>query len=719
MRRSRPGSASVLALTLVLLGRVHNVASAQDTDGNESRVVRRVTVTGNDRFRTAELTSSLQTRPGALLTERILTADREAILRKYYDDGYLLAEVRADVEERPVRGANVTFAVREGHRVQLQGVTVRGNEAYSTQELITASGLRPVKLFGVISRGSYIPGSVSMAIENLRIFYRLRGYFDVLVELEEIRLDDRKKRLHVEIRVVEGDRFRVVGVEISGKTVFPDELLLRQIRLPVGGHYSGDEVGAAGRRLRDWYLGHSDLIPRIRVRPLYGLDENVVTVVFEIDEGKHIFAGDVRIEGNTKTRDRVIRQQVKVIPGDPYDPTQAERSRAALKGRRIFEDVDIREVETDDEQIYDVEVTVTERERPIDFELGGGVSTGSGEVGYVRAGTANFDLFRLPESLTDWEGAFVGGGQLLEIEVIPGTRESQYGGRFVEPYLFSARRMLSTTVWSQFYNRESYDENRIHGELEVRQFLDGDHQLSLAAAYRVENVLIDDLDLNAPPDVTAAQGYTFSAYPQISFLCESVDYNLYSGPRGFVSEAVFDVAESVTGSDLSFTRLNVTGDLFLSFFDHHADFRQTLHIGAEAGWIDGLENDSVPLFERFFVGGPRSFRGFEYRRLGPHQLSTPVGGQALVRGTVQYSIPLFLRELRGVALFDWGNLERNFDTFSTGHFRTAVGGGLQLRFPLRPLTDQVVPVNLYWVQALTSQPGDEEQLFAFTFGFGF
>jgi outer membrane protein insertion porin family len=177
-----------------------------------------------------------------------------------------------------------------------------------------------------------------------------------------------------------------------------------------------------------------------------------------------------------------------------------------------------------------------------------------------------------------------------------------------------------------------------------------------------------------------------------------------------------DLADGATGSEVDFLRLASRADLFVNPWGGIPDYRHTLHLAVEIGSIDGLEGGDVPLYERFYLGGPRSFRGFAYRRLGPHQGSTPVGGEGLLHGTVEYSFPLFWRELRGAAFFDWGDLAPTFSRLSTGRFRTAAGGGLEIRLRL---LGQSFPVNLYWTKVLASEPEDREEFFSFTLGFFF
>ncbi|MCZ6795171.1 MAG: outer membrane protein assembly factor BamA [Planctomycetota bacterium] len=703
-----------MALALV----PHLAAQDERRDAPATLWVRRVEFEGNHSVWRAALRAVVRTRPGKPLSKETVERDRVAVLRLYHREGLPFAHVEAVLNDVPGDRVDVTFRVAEGRRGRLERVSIAGNTAFSDAVLTAVSGLRPARFFGLASPGDYVPGSVDAALSNIREFYRSRGFFDVQVELEDVILDARKERIAVEARVVEGQRYRLVGVEVRGQQIYSEPFLLDKIALRTGVPYSGPDVEAAAKRLLDWYLAATDLLPTIREHSRYG-EENEVTVIFDVTEGRHLFVGRVDVYGNDRTRDRVIRQRLKTIPGSRFLPDDLQESAVSLRRTGLFSDLEVRGTPSEeDENVYDIEVNVAEQEYYRWFYLLGDASSGAGAGAGVRILLSNLDLFNPPTDLDRLDHAFIGGGQLFQLEALPGSKESYFRFLFREPYFFSSSRALTLRAGTEIQEREVYEENRLLADAELRQFVDVDHHLSLALAYRVENVKVEDLEAGAPPDVVQAAGSTFLAYPRLSLRYDDTEVSFYSGPKGLRSEATLDLADSATGSSLDFSRLRLRADLFLPLFESHPDFRHTLQVGGELGWNEGLDDDPLPIFERYFIGGPRTFRGFDYRRLGPHQGDVPVGGQAMLRGTVQYSFPLYFKEIRGVALFDWGNLEPSFDNFSTGRFRTAVGGGLRVRLPV-PLFEQPIPFNLYWVKALSSENGDEEEIFTFSLGFGF
>ncbi len=201
-----------------------------------------------------------------------------------------------------------------------------------------------------------------------------------------------------------------------------------------------------------------------------------------------------------------------------------------------------------------------------------------------------------------------------------------------------------------------------------------------------------------------------------------------SGVRG-VSSTTGGAAGRASGSEVDFVRSRTRLDLRLRanawinailpgdpLAEDIPSLDHVLHIGASFGWMEGIGGADTPFFEHFFLGGPSNFRGFAYRRLGPHAGGIPVGGEAFWTGTVQYSLPLYLREFRLLGIFDFGDIEPSFSDLSAHRIRTSAGVGLLLRLRLMGAD---VPVNLYWVEALRKEPDDREKFFGFSLGYEF
>jgi len=688
----------------------------------EQELVGDIEFDGNEFLEDRKLAESVGLRPGDPFLDETVTEAVERLLALYHAEGFLLASV----ESIPVaRGAgnvvDITFSIAEGRTVFLEEVRVRGARAISEEEAWSAMGLEPRRLLGLISRGLYVPERADEYLARLRSYYRRLGHLDAEVSFGGLEIDPGGRRARVTIDVQEGPQYTLAGARIEGARLFPARLLERELGLGRDVPWSEEAIQEAYLRLVRWYEGHSDVLPRIEVKEILEPGWRM-TVVFAVDEARrHVENGTVTITGNAITRDRVIRRHVALVPGQHFTPAEARRTREALLQTGYFESVEVEDSRGSDPErptveVRDITVDVKEKEMMRMLYYGGGVSSGRGGYGLLKVRDENFDLFRLPVSLSDWRGAFQGGGQVLEVEIIPGGKESLYRAHFEEPYFFRSDLALTLDGGTSILEREEHTESRLRGAAGVRHYLDRAHRASLSLQWIADLVRIHDLDPAAPPDAVAAEGRALLSYPRAELRWSDRDSNFFSGDTGFLAKLSGDAGGGATGSELDFARVEATAAFGIGLFDRRPDHRHVLEAGVTAGLIEGIGGDEVPLFERWYLGGPSTFRGFEYRRLGPHQGDTPVGGAGLLHGTVRYSMPLYFRELRAFAMFDWGDLESDFGEISTGRFRTAAGGGLSVR--LRILGNPL-PANFYWMKALSSEAGDEEEVFSFSLGFGF
>lgn len=719
-RRSAAGLALAALLALVPEARASD-ARGEAGAGPRAAVpprVRNVEVVGNRDLPASRIVRRAGLRAGTPLEDGALERAAAAVLEEYHREGFLLASVQAVAEPASAGRSDVRLEVSEGPRVHLAEVTIEGAEEISAAEARRALGIQPRRLFGLLSPGRYVPEDLEGALARLREHYRSRGHLSALVGFGGLELDGSLRRARLRILVREGPRYRIAEARVEGSRLFPREDLERAVASLRGAPYSSSALEEATEELRAFYLARSDRLPAIAVRTEYREDDSVAAV-FEIREERFVETGLVSISGNRFTRDRVIRTRVGLVPGEPFSPREVQRTLERIRALGYFTKTQI-ELEEREEPgapettFTDVRVEVEEPERLGSLlEVGGGASSGSGSVFYVGVRRANFDLFRLPKSWDDLQGAFRGGGQYIDLTFLPGTKESQYSVRFEEPYLFRSDLSLSLSSGVRAYEREAYDEHRIGGSLQVRKSFDADRRWSAAAAWIFDRVRTDDIEAGAPPDVLAAEGRTSLSHPRLELRYDGLERNAYSGPEGLFARAHADFASGGTGSDVSFARVVASLDWFAGVFEPEPDTRHVLHIGVRGMWIRGLGGDRVPLFERFFLGGPRSFRGFEYRGLGPREAGVPLGGEAGIAGTIEYSFPIVWREIRGVAVFDWGDLEPSLSDVRLGRFRAAAGGGIRLRLRV---FGQEVPANFTWVHDLASERGDRTQLFSFTVG---
>ncbi len=680
----------------------------------EAPILRAIEWSGNDALSDPIVAGAIHSlvRVGDPIVSDMVSLARANLEDAYARDGFLLATIHPDLSE-PAPGHHVlTFSIREGHRVHLIDVEIRGARSIPARELHTILVNQPRRLFGLAAKGYYVPREVAADVARLERYYRRHGWVTARAAYEGIEFNRARTGVRLAFRVDEGRRWKVRGLRIEGHRLFPTAVLERAAGFESGGFYDAEEAEEARERLSRFYQTVSQRIPQIEPRPVLFPETAELVLVLDVAERAPIVVEELRVTGNRLTRDRVVRQDVALRPGEPFTAERLKLTLERIAERGIFADAAVEVLDGSEPGRKIVDVVVTEKDRPGIIEAGGGATTGAGEVGFFRLAHENFDLFRLPAGWRDWRGAFVGGGQSIELTALPGNRESSYQLLFSEPYLGSRDLALRLRFGGDVFSRRSYDETHVRADVELRRFLLEDHRLSSALAFVVDRVRIEDLEDDAPLAVRRDRGTTWFAYPELSLRWDDTKFNFFSGRRGLAAELRGAVAGDATGSEWEFWRAEASAEYSVHLFDRRIDLAHRLHFGARLSLTDGL-GDGTHIAERFFLGGPRDFRGFAYRRLGPHGGVTPIGGEAALHGTVRYSFPLVWREVRGMALFDWGTLEPRISRLSPNRFRTAAGGGIEVRLPGFGTAD------IFFVEALARERGDRDRLFGITLGVSF
>jgi len=700
-----------------------------------------------------KLANSLALDLGAHLGKLDLEEAQQRLVKTLRDEGFLYGDVEFELRQLPAAPLNAMLVVtiREGLRATVSAIHMRGNEAFSDWHLRATMRNRPRILFGLISKGHYQPDLLDEDLEKIRQLYRDRGYLDVVVQAGKFELSKTTREIELSVFIEEGARFRNGKIVVEGHQKTLETPLTERIHSKTGEFYDAASLERDRRRLLNYYQKNLYRSPQIKLEHRYRLtsmpentdaNDEIVDLVFKVDERRHFFAGRINIQGNRLTRNRVLRNRLEIEPLGPLTNPLLQDSVDALRGLlRHFETVGVNTTPSGEEQILseqsgnelgaqnveDVTVEVEENDDGL-FFLSGGAESGKGAVATIGVEKTNFDLFDWPGGKRGWERPFTGGGQYLRLELLPGTRKSQFNAVFREPYFFNSRHAFSASALNDTFDWREFDETHMGADVGVRTYWNRARSLSSRLAWVVDDVEIDDLERDADLIFRELKGHTFHSYPSLRLTFSDVRVNRYSGPRGFRLETRVDLALDETGSETEFIRSLTSIDHHLAMSDwlnlflsdsplntEMPSMEHILHFGGRFGWMEGLGSDDVPFFENFFLGGPRSFRGFDYRGVGSHVNDVPIGGETFWNGTVSYSFPLFIPEIRLQGIFDFGDVQSSPSDYSIDTLRTAAGGGLSFRFDLLG----GVPVNLYFVEALKKESGDEDRMFTFSIGSNF
>ena len=669
----------------------------------ERPVLARLVFEGNRQFNVKALTEAVGVTAGNLLDRHKIFNAARSIERKYREKGYYFVKVTLD-EDLLAKEQAARYVIAEGPRVRVRKIVFAGNDSIGAAEL--AKKMETRVWFPVFVAGTYDEEQLDRDVVAVRNYYVEQGFLDVRVG-RELEFSPDKTRLEIRIVVEEGPRYLARSVALEGVERFSRQLIQKQMVLAPGQPYTADLVRSDVRMIQETYgeVGYIEAF----VQPVVDFTEQPgqVDVTLKVREGKAVQIGEIRVEGNRLTQDKVIRRELRFFPEEPINTKLIDRARRRLEGTGLYKpgSVQITTLPTAAPGVADVLVRVEETETS-NLILGAGISSNSGVLGNITLSQRNFDITDWPRSNAEfWRGeSFRGAGQTFQIVLEPGTELQRYRIDFQDPHLADSDFSLSTSLFFFQRDRDTYDERRIGGSVgfgrEIRE------DLRAFLNLRLENIRISDVDAGVPKDVLDVEGTSNLTSVEVGLVKDTTDSFLFPTEgyrlRGSVEQA------GALGGSYTFTKFVVDGRKYWTVTRDVLDRKSVLSLHGRLGFIPG----DAPIFERFFAGGQGSMRGFEFRGVGPRQGDTALGGDFLALASAEYAFPIFEKTLTGVLFLDTGTVEPDI---SLSTWRAAVGFGVRFTVPFFG----PVPFALDFGFPISKDGDDEEQIFSFSIGTSF
>ncbi len=691
------------------LGEFDNVALRPETrDGRlvlvaevaERPVLAGLEFVGNRHIKDKKLAEAVGVEEGGLIDRHRIFTGAQAIEQKYRDEGYYFA--RVELDRQMLRKDRVArFTVSEGPRVRVRKIKFLGNASIGARELQSKMETRP--WFPLLVPGTFDEERVERDLVAIRDHYIEQGFLDVRVG-RELETSPDRTRLTLRVLIDEGPRYQVRSVALEGVERFSRSYLKKLMELQPGDAYTADKIQKDIRLIESTYgeIGYIDAFAQPVID--FAEEPGVVDVTFRVTEQEPVRVGRILVEGNEFTRDKVIRRELRFYPEEPVNTKLIERARKKLEGRGIFEQgsVQITTLATDDPRVRDILVRVQDTETA-NLILGAGISSNSGVLGNLSLVQRNFDIADPPTSWGEfWRGeSFRGAGQLFQIVLEPGTELQRYRVDFKEPNLLDTDVGLSTSGFFFTRDRDDYDEQRLGGSLGFSKEIIQD--LSAFINFRLEAIDIDNVSLGVPSDVRDVEGNSELTSVEVGLVKDTTD-SYFFPTEGYRLMSSVEQAGALGGS-YTFTKFLIDGRRYWTVTRDVLDRKSVLAVRGRVGFI----SSGAPIFERFYAGGQGSIRGFEFRGVGPRELETSIGGDFLALTSVEYSFPIFEKNLTGVVFLDMGTVEEDIE-LST--WRSSVGVGLRFTVPFFG----PVPFAFDFGFPLSKDGDDEEQVFSFSIG---
>ena len=631
----------------------------------ENPIVSKVVVKGNKDIKEKDVLAAVITKQYAVLKRSEIAEDVQKIRKLYQEKGYYNAEVTSQITF-PVspREAVVTFDIKEHKKVYIKSIKFIGNKHLSSSTLTSEMQTRPWSLLSYITtRGILQREILDTDIERLNAYYRNEGFMDAEVGSPKITLE--KDGFHITIPVHEGKRYKVESVMVSGdlikgyKTKIQDKLEMKSKE-----YFSGDKIRSDLNLIKNVYMNLGYAKVEVDPQVKRNSESHTIDVNYNIKKNGIIRIGRIFITGNVKTRDYVIRRELKISEGDIYNAKEINDSVLALRRLDYFKNVEIIPVATSRPRVMDLNVKITEKQTG-QISFGGGYSTQDGA--FITGQVQQKNL--------------AGTGQYLGVQAMVAQSAQYYMLSYTKPWVFNSRFSAGFDIYDWLRGYQDFDETSYGIKLRTGYPL-GNYS-NVSAYYKLENAKILDLDAAAKLDPTflnaQAQGWQVSSGFGVAF------------ERNTTDQPFMPTIGSYAGFALEYDAKELGSDFNLFKQEYHVGYYHPLfwkfigHVRGEVGFENG--SDNIPIFDRYFLGGIDSMRGWKFGYLGPRDAAgLVVGGNKYVVMNYEVLFPIWERYgVRGVIFFDWGNSFAQGQDMNISDFKEDIGPGIRWNSPFGPL----------------------------------
>jgi outer membrane protein insertion porin family len=687
-------------------------------------VIEEIVIEGTEQISLNKVRREVGSKVGDVLSEEKLEDDRQKILKLYEDRFYSDVDVQYNVREIPgSTRVRVTFQIAEGPKLIVRRITFIGNTSILPRDIIKVMKTRTWNLLSFFTKsGRLLPAQSEEDKAAIRTLYQNRGFADVQITDFQSQPVGNKDGVELTITISEGIQYRVNSVKLEGINVVPTDEIKSRLKMVEGSLFTPKGMGDDLKAMRDFYgaRGYVDMIAQPEILPA---GPGQVSVLYRVDEGVQSYVNLINIQGNTRTKDRVLRRELAVKPGDVFDSTLVDVSRKRLENLNYFSRVEMAPTDTIVQGRKDLNVIVEEK-RTGSFNFGVGFSTTDSLVGFAELQQTNFDVFNWP--------SFIGGGQRFRIRGQYGLERKDFVISLTEPWFLGYKLSVGTEAYYReaSFLSDVYNQSNLGFAVQARKQIY--RALSGRIEYRLEQIKIYDIGDNVEnnfdnnfsgngqvgPVIRDSAGTYIRSAITGSLTWDTRD-SLFLTRKGELIELTGFIAGGGLGGDVQDYGISLKASkYFLLPWDFIFLLKGELAVvdgwgGSETNGSDDNYGNGVPIFDRLYLGGANNLRGFNFREVGPVDSDdNPIGGNSLGYLTAEVTFPIMSR-VRGAVFGDAGFVNTGSYDFSTSNLNADIGIGLRLDLPIGPIrVDYGIPV-IY--ESFNGPPGK----FNFNIGYQF
>lgn len=627
----------------------------------ERPFVRDVEFVGGSRIGATEMQEKVDLKLGSVYNPVEVQRAIDKLREAYEEEGYFEAKISPEVEKFGDGDVKVVFTVNEGRRITIDKIVLNGTKGLKPSQIKDVMGTRERQYF--VLRGTVQRQRLEEDMDRITSLYQDNGYVQMRIERSDVAVDRDKAQVTITIDIVEGAQYKVGNLVLTGVTLLPETELRRQLGFKSGDVFSRGALRDGVRGITDLYstIGRAsvDIIPRTEQQAA----TRTVDITLEITEGPEVYVERINITGNTRSEDRILRRELPFVEGDLFTLQKLQRAKQRLINLGYFETVNVLTQTGTAKNRIIVNIEVAERPTGL-FSIGGGYSSADSFVGTLDISQNNF----------------LGRGWQLGLRIRAGAETQQGQISFTEPWLFDRPLAAGVDLFSTMRTFDEYQYDTVGGNLRLSHPFAEYWRWN--ASYRLTRDKISDVI--STDELLREQEGTRITSAIIGSLSRDSRDNIQSPSRGGLTSFTVDFAG--LGGDSKYVKLLASTNYFKPIWYGHI-----LSGRLEGGWGFGIGEDGLtgkselPIFERFYLGGPNTVRSFKPRRISPiDSAGQRIGGNGYDLANVEYIIPLPY-EFRLAGFVDVGNVYGFGNDFDITDQRYAVGGGVRWRSPFGPI----------------------------------
>ncbi len=683
------------------MGYFDDVKVEAHPDGNGKRVVfhvkekptiRRVQLKGNSYIEEEDITENLTISTGAILNIYKIRSNIDQIESLYKEKNYHKVHVDYEIEPLSNNQADLTFIIDEGPKLYVTDIVFDGNKAFTGKALSKEMDLSEKGIFyWLTSSGDLDRVTLDQDIARLKAFYSNSGYINV--RIGDPKVDIQEKGIRITIKIDEGERYKVGRVDVAGDLIVPKEELLQQLDITVEEYLNRDKVRSDTLKLTDFYSDYG--YAYADVSPAIDQDQKtlVANITFKIKKGEQVYFEKILINGNTITRDKVIRRELHVHEQGLFSGKALKRSIRNLYRLDYFEDIKVDTIRgsADDKMILKLDVT----EKPTGaFSFGAGYS--SEEEVFLTGSVSKRN--------------FLGHGQTLNLSGQYGKRTTNFVLSFSEPYIMDTLLKGSVKAYNQNKEYDEYDRDSKGGGITFGYTVFDYTNLYWGYNLDQSDINIYEEDRTVVSDnIKELEGDNLTSSTNLSLVYDSRDrtFNTTEGSKHLVS---FEYAG--LGGDIGFNKYVGQTMWYFPLIKPVIGFAN-----AKIGFVHkNSDSKLLPDYEKFYLGGINSLRGFGYRGVSLTEINedgveVDIGAEKMVQFNLEIIFPIVADAgVNGVLFYDTGNVyDGNIDLTD---MRESAGVGIRWNSPF-------APIRLEYGWILDRREGEQAGDWEFTLGGSF